>query len=96
MEAMADNQNNNNDEGSFIVLNLSSEGEEQVRIKFKESIDKLLESSSEIFHSTLFVYIKMVCYFFENNKSFQDFVDLLADSVEEHVEKYKNALHGVE
>jgi hypothetical protein len=95
-ETMANNSNNNNNNDSdFIVLNLRSEGEEQVKNIFKQNISKLLDSSSVLIQSAFFVYVKMVCYLFEKNKSFQDFVDLLAESLDAHVESYKAALYGV-
>jgi len=77
-ETMANNSNNNNNnnDSDFIVLNLRSEGEEQVKNIFKQNISKLLDSSSVLIQSAFFVYVKMVCYLFEKNKSFQDFVDL--------------------
>ena len=83
------------EEVNFLVSNLS-EGEEQVKQSFKESIGSLLDSSSVCTQSTLFAYVKMVCYLFKKNKSFQDFVDLLEESLETQVEKYKNALHGTQ
>ncbi len=89
------NSNSNNSGSSFIVSNLLTESEDAIKKDFKKCICEILNTSYGLHQSSFFIYVKMLCYLIEKNKTFQDFVNILEDSIEAHVQSFKTALKGV-